>query len=85
MTITAASMALADAGVAMLDLTPAVSLSLTEAAVLLDPTSEEEAGEDGSMLVAAMHERNELTQFTMTGTWTHGQVAEVAAPQFCTH
>ncbi|KAH9542961.1 hypothetical protein CY35_13G037000 [Sphagnum magellanicum] len=79
--ISCASMALADAGIVMYDLVPAVSLSCTGSEVLLDASMEEEKWGDGGMIVAAMTSRNEITQLTMTGEWPSTKVSE--ALQLC--
>ncbi|CAM6098599.1 unnamed protein product [Calypogeia fissa] len=68
--ITCASLALADAGIVMYDLVGAISGSVVGRELLLDSTSEEERNQDGSVLVAAMTSRNEITQVAFTGEWS---------------
>lgn len=67
--ISCASMALADAGIAMYDLVPAVSACCVGKEILLDTTTEEEKWSDGEMLVTCMASRNEVTQLKVTGQW----------------
>jgi len=67
--ISCASMALADAGIAMYDLVPAVSVCCVGKEILLDTTAEEEKWSDGEMLVSCMASRKEVTQLKVTGQW----------------
>ena len=70
--ISCASMALADAGIAMYDLVPAVSACCVGKEVLLDTSLEEEKWSDGEMMVTCMASRNEVTQLKITGQWPGG-------------
>lgn len=74
--ISCASLALADAGIMMYDLVSAVSLSCFGKNMVIDPTSEEEACQDGSLMIAYMPIRNEVTQFTLTGEWSTAKINE---------
>lgn len=74
--ISCASMALADAGIAMYDLVPAVSACCVGKEILLDTTSEEEKWSDGEMLVTCMASRNEVTQLKVTGQWAGASAKE---------
>uniref|UniRef100_A0A061R6P0 Exosome complex component MTR3, animal type n=1 Tax=Tetraselmis sp. GSL018 TaxID=582737 RepID=A0A061R6P0_9CHLO len=67
--VTAASIALALAGISMFDLVACCRVSLAGTRVALDPSSAEEASEDASMLIAMMPQRNEVTQIHLQGTW----------------
>jgi len=67
--IACASMALADAGIEMYDMVPAISACCVGREVLLDPTLEEEKWSDGEMMVTYMASRKEVTQLTLTGEW----------------
>jgi len=67
--ITAASMALADAGVEMHDLVAACSVARCGNQLLLDPTSPEATSADASALVALMPAHTKVTQLSLTGTW----------------
>lgn len=69
--ITAASVALADAGIHMSDLLPACRLSRQEGGqLLLDPSDAEQAREDGSVLLAMSPASLEVTQLEVTGAWS---------------
>ncbi|KAL2643301.1 hypothetical protein R1flu_010888 [Riccia fluitans] len=74
--ITCASMALADAGIVMRDIVAAISLSCVGKNLLLDPTYKEETQEDGSVMVAIMTSRREITQVTLTGEWSSTKASE---------
>lgn len=74
--ISCASLALADAGVAMYDLVSAVSASCVGQRLLLDSSTVEEQWEDGGLLVAFMPSRNEVTQFHLTGEWTTSRASD---------
>ncbi|GJN10923.1 hypothetical protein PR202_ga29071 [Eleusine coracana subsp. coracana] len=67
--ISCASLALADAGIMMYDLVTSVSVN-----IIIDPTSDEEAWQDGSLMVSYMPSRKEITQLTLTGEWTDGKI-----------
>lgn len=74
--ITCASLALADAGIVMYDLVAAISGSFVGRELLLDSTSEEERTQDGSVMVAAMTSRKEITQVTFSGEWSSTSACE---------
>lgn len=74
--ISCASLALADAGIMMYDLVSSVTLSCYGKNLVIDPTYEEEAYQDGSLMIAYMPIRNEVTQFTLTGEWSTAKVNE---------
>lgn len=48
--------------------------------LLIDPAAEEEDGQDGSLMVAFMPSRSEITQLTLTGEWSTGRIHEVEPP-----
>nr|BAJ99715.1 predicted protein [Hordeum vulgare subsp. vulgare] len=72
--ISCASLALADAGIMMYDLVTSVSVSCLGKNVIIDPTSDEEAWQDGGLMVSYMPARKEITQLTLTGEWTDGKI-----------
>jgi exosome complex component MTR3 len=45
--------------------------------IIIDPTSDEEAWQDGSIMVAYMPARKEITQLTLTGEWSDGKITNV--------
>uniref|UniRef100_A0A0D3DGE6 Uncharacterized protein n=1 Tax=Brassica oleracea var. oleracea TaxID=109376 RepID=A0A0D3DGE6_BRAOL len=58
--ISCASLALADAGIMMYDLITAVSVSCIGKSLMIDPVTEEEGCEDGSLMMTCMPSRNEV-------------------------
>ncbi|GLC36045.1 hypothetical protein PLESTB_000532000 [Pleodorina starrii] len=74
--ITAASVALAEAGVELYDLVPAVHVSKQGGQLLLDPSLDECGAEEGSMLVALMPELNEVTSLAVVGLWADSEMRE---------
>jgi len=82
--ISCASLALADAGIMMYDLVTSVSVSCFGKNIVIDPTSDEEAWQDGSLMVAFMLARKEITQLTLTGEWSDGKITNVYAT-YCTN
>lgn len=74
--ISCASLALADAGIMMYDLVASVSVSCIGKNILIDPTNEEEVCQDGSLVLACMPARNEVTQLTLTGEWSVPKINE---------
>ncbi|WOK97581.1 exosome complex component RRP41-like [Canna indica] len=74
--ITCASLALADAGIMMYDLVSSVSVSCFGRNIVIDPTSEEEACQDGNLMITCMPARNEVTQVTLTGEWSTAKINE---------
>ncbi|CAO3639920.1 unnamed protein product [Cunninghamella echinulata] len=65
--IIAASVALADAGIEMLDQVTACSAVFTKDHILLDGTNMEEKQQSGSLLVSYMPSLNEVTHFMQSG------------------
>nr|GEZ22679.1 exosome complex component RRP41-like [Tanacetum cinerariifolium]GEZ46862.1 exosome complex component RRP41-like [Tanacetum cinerariifolium] len=74
--ISCASLALADAGIMMYDLVTAVSVSCLGKCLVIDPVSEEENYQDGSLMITCLPSRNEVTQLTMTGEWSTPKIHE---------
>ncbi|XP_073066384.1 exosome complex component RRP41-like [Primulina eburnea] len=79
--ISCASLALADAGIMLYDMVTSVSVSLFGKDFLIDPISEEESYQDGSLMITFMPSRNEVTQMTVTGEWSTSKIHE--AMQLC--
>ncbi|KAL4190259.1 hypothetical protein AMTRI_Chr07g23780 [Amborella trichopoda] len=75
--ISCASLALADAGIAMFDLVTSVSVSCFKDDLVIDPVFEEESCQDGSLMIVCMPLRNEVTQLTVTGEWSTPKMHEV--------
>ena len=46
--------------------------------LVIDPTSEEEACQDGTLMITCMPARNEVTQLMLTGEWTTAKSNEVS-------
>ncbi|KAI8149958.1 ribosomal protein S5 domain 2-type protein [Fennellomyces sp. T-0311] len=65
--IVAASTALADAGIEMLDQVTACSALLAENQIIMDGTDSEEQQKDGSMVVSYMPSLNEVTHILQSG------------------
>ncbi|KAI3450583.1 hypothetical protein Pfo_007248 [Paulownia fortunei] len=78
---TCASLALADAGIMLYDMVASVSVSCLGKNLLIDPVSEEESYQDGSLMITCMPSRNEVTQMTVTGEWSTPKINE--AMQLC--
>lgn len=78
---TCASLALADAGIMLYDIVASVSVSCLGKNLLIDPVSEEESFQDGSLMISCMPSRNEVTQMTVTGEWSTAKIHE--AMQLC--
>lgn len=74
--VTAAAAAVADAGIEMVDLSPACSVSRVDGALLLDPTADESYREEASLLVALSATNNEVTQLVARGTWSGSQLKD---------
>lgn len=74
--ISCASLALADAGIMMYDLVASVSVSCLGKNLVIDPISEEERYQDGSVMISCMPSRNEVTQLTVTGEWSTPKIHE---------
>ncbi|CAA6662467.1 unnamed protein product [Spirodela intermedia] len=79
--ISCASLALADAGIMMYDLVASASVSCIGNSLIIDPAAEEEDCQDGSLMVAFMPSRREITQLTLTGEWSTGRIHE--ATELC--
>ena len=80
--ITAASLALADAGVEMYDMVTACSAALIEqngtSAVVLDPTWDEEFHATGLLTLAFSPSLSAVTHLLQTGHFSAPQMAEVS-------
>ncbi|KAI4377632.1 hypothetical protein MLD38_015229 [Melastoma candidum] len=74
--ISCASLALADAGIMLHDLVAAVAVSSLGSNLVIDPVSEEESYQDGSLLITCMPSRYEVTQLTITGEWSTSRINE---------
>ncbi|PNX96897.1 exosome complex component mtr3-like protein [Trifolium pratense] len=74
--ISVASLALADAGILMYDLVTSVSVSCLGKNLIIDPISEEENCQDGSLMITCMPSRYEVTQLTVTGEWSAPKISE---------
>lgn len=74
--ISCASLALADAGIMMYDLVASVSVSCLGKNLVIDPISDEESYQDGSLMITFMPSRNEVTQLTVTGEWSTPKIHE---------
>jgi exosome complex component MTR3 len=74
--ITAAALAIADAGIEMKDLVTACSVSKIKGALVLDPTDQELSREDGGMLMASLGTGGEIAQLVTRGRWTDGELKE---------
>lgn len=79
--ISCASLALADAGIMMYDLVASVSVSCLGRNLVIDPILEEESYQDGSLMIACMPCRNEVTQLSVAGEWSTPKINE--AMQLC--
>eukprot|EP00270_Netrium_digitus_P000665 TRINITY_DN1074_c0_g1_i1.p2 TRINITY_DN1074_c0_g1~~TRINITY_DN1074_c0_g1_i1.p2 ORF type:complete len:126 (+),score=52.50 TRINITY_DN1074_c0_g1_i1:43-378(+) len=60
----------------MYDLVSATSVSVIAGCLCIDPTLEEEACEDGRVVVALMPKRTEITHIVLHGTWDAALAAE---------
>ncbi|CAK9138724.1 unnamed protein product [Ilex paraguariensis] len=74
--VSCASLALADAGIMMYDVVASVSVSCLGKNLVIDPITEEESYQDGSMMITCMPSRNEVTQLTVTGEWSTPKIHE---------
>ncbi|KAG2483161.1 hypothetical protein HYH03_017953 [Edaphochlamys debaryana] len=74
--VTAASAALADAGVELHDLVSAVQVVKCGGQLLLDPSLEEGGAAEGSLLLAAMASTGEVTHMEVRGRWGDGELRE---------
>ncbi|KAK4792063.1 hypothetical protein SAY86_022498 [Trapa natans] len=74
--ILCASLALAYAGIMMYDLVTSVSMSSLGVNLVIDPISEEESYQDGSLSISYMPSRKEVTQLTITGEWSTDKINE---------
>eukprot|EP00955_Chlamydomonas_euryale_P030630 322561-Chlamydomonas_euryale.AAC.19 len=74
--ISAASVALADAGIELYDLVPACQVAKLGDSLLLDPTVTEESQQGGRALLAFMPACNEVTQLNLKGCWSDPDIRE---------
>ena len=74
--ITAASLAVADAGIEMKDLVTACSVSRVKNTLLLDPSTQERGREEAGVLVAATGVGGEVAQLVTRGVWEDGALKE---------
>ena len=74
--ITAASLAIADAGVEMRDLVTACSVSKIRGVLVLDPTEQEAYREDGGVMLAATGMTGEVAQLVTRGRWSDRELKE---------
>jgi len=65
--ITASSLALADAGIVVYDLVAACTVARIHDQLVLDPSEDEEKQQSGSILIAYMPSLNQITQLVQTG------------------
>ncbi|KAK9805799.1 hypothetical protein WJX73_000745 [Symbiochloris irregularis] len=72
----AAALALADAGIEMLDLVAACSVSRVGDQLLLDPTTDEAHREGGNLMLAMMPTANLVTSIMLAGEHTSAQATE---------
>ena len=70
------ALSIADAGIEMKDLVSACSVSKIRGALLLDPTDQEIAREDGGVLLAAMGVGGEIAQLVTRGRWTDTELKD---------
>ncbi|KAI8994371.1 ribosomal protein S5 domain 2-type protein [Gaertneriomyces semiglobifer] len=68
--ITCASLALADAGIEMVDVVAACSAGYLDTRVYLDPDADEEAYQSGSLMLSFMPSLNEVTHVVQNGETT---------------
>ncbi|KAI8582161.1 hypothetical protein K450DRAFT_229310 [Umbelopsis ramanniana AG] len=78
--ISAASVALADAGIEMYDQVAASSIAYVQNKILMDPSALEEESEDGSLVVSYMPSLNEITHILQNGN-TESAIANKAVEQ----
>ncbi|KAL7618071.1 hypothetical protein Lser_V15G01764 [Lactuca serriola] len=71
-----ATLALADVGIMMFDSVVAVSVSCVGKNLVIDPVSKEENYQDGSLMIACLPSRNEVTQLTITEEWSSPKIHE---------
>ncbi len=72
--ITAAAVALADAGISMKDLVAAIAIGKAEGKLILDLNGIEDQYGDGDMPIAVMPQYNEITLFQADGVFTPDEV-----------
>ncbi|KAL6053255.1 Exosome complex component MTR3, variant 2 [Balamuthia mandrillaris] len=75
--ITAASLALADAGIEMYDLVPACSIASVGSVIVLDPSGVEEKHQRSSLTLAYMPSQEQVTQMLQKGELSTSQTLEV--------
>ncbi|KAL6053254.1 Exosome complex component MTR3 [Balamuthia mandrillaris] len=74
--ITAASLALADAGIEMYDLVPACSIASVGSVIVLDPSGVEEKHQRSSLTLAYMPSQEQVTQMLQKGELSTSQTLE---------
>ena len=74
--ITAAALAIADAGVELKDLVSACRVSKVGGTLLLDPSEQESYREEGGVVLAATGAGGEVAQLVTRGRWTDGELKE---------
>lgn len=74
--VTAASLALADAGIELFDLTAGSTAAVVDGKVVLDPSSAEEDRASGTVMVAYMATAGKVTDFLQTGEIEVEQLSE---------
>lgn len=74
--ISCASLALAHAGIAMWDLVTAACVVRIGRHLIADPSDSEQALEEGSVIIATMAGRKEVTQIALSGEWSQRQAGE---------
>ncbi|KAG1662990.1 hypothetical protein FOA52_000561 [Chlamydomonas sp. UWO 241] len=74
--VTAASVALADAGIELYDLVPACKVVKVGGRLWLDPSGQEEAQREGDALMALLPASSEITQLAMAGRWGKADTRE---------
>jgi len=74
--VTCASLALADAGIELLDMVAACTVVRKGDKIMIDPSHEEEDSADASLLVAFMPSLDEVTHLFQRGSMEQSQVLE---------
>ncbi len=74
--LTAASLALADAGIPMRDLVIGVSVGLVDGAVVVDLNSLEDQYGEGDLPIGIMPNLGHITLFQLDGSWTREKLSE---------
>ncbi|KND01094.1 uncharacterized protein SPPG_04185 [Spizellomyces punctatus DAOM BR117] len=79
--ITCAALALADAGIEMLDAVAACAVGYFDSTICLDPTDEEETYQSGSLVLSYMPSLNEVTHVIQSGEI--GTTTTIKALELC--